>query len=230
MGCAPVGIDPHGHRRFLNEFYSGRFQALSPGAALEYNPTTNDMRICGTTASLVGVEDALKRGDALCLEMARSRARMLYGVLMSAGGIPLIYLGEERGDLNDYGYLDDPDKAGDARWVHRPAADWSQSVDDEPFYLMLRELTAARRTQPALAGTAIEVLQTPSPHLLAFRRQAQGRTLLVIANFSEQVIPIEGGLISSGSSFQGVRDVLSDRTIDRDTALAPYALHWCEQP
>ncbi len=223
-----VGIDPHGHRRFLNEFYSGRFPgSFARGVPFQYNPTTNDMRICGTTASLIGIEDAIKRDDAVCLDMALRRARMLYGVLMSAGGIPLIYMGEERGDLNDYAYLDDPDKAGDARWVHRPSVDWSRSVDEEPFYVMLRELIEARREQRALSGTDIEVLSTPSPHLLMFRRDADGDALTVIANFSEQVIPVSGGLVPAGASVSIGRDVLSGCLLDQQTQLAPYALHWC---
>ena len=40
---------------------------------------------------------------------------------MSTGGVPLLYLGDEVAQLNDYSYIDDPATAGDSRWVHRPA-------------------------------------------------------------------------------------------------------------
>ena len=40
------------------------------------------------------------------------------------GGIPLFYYGDELGTLNDNSYLQDPAKADDNRWTHRPKIDW----------------------------------------------------------------------------------------------------------
>ena len=48
----------------------------------------------------------------------------MFGITMFIGGIPLIYLGDEIGELNDYSYRDDPSKAADSRWVHRVKYDW----------------------------------------------------------------------------------------------------------
>ena len=45
----------------------------------------------------------------------------------------LIYLGDEVGTLNDYGYAADPALAGDSRWVHRPATDGGRhELRDDP--------------------------------------------------------------------------------------------------
>ena len=40
-------------------------------------------------------------------------------------GIPLVYMGDELGLDNDRSYLDDPEKADDSRWIHRPAMPWN---------------------------------------------------------------------------------------------------------
>ena len=67
----------------------------SPGA-FHFNTALRLMTcVFGTLASLVGVEDALAESSRF-LDMALRRARMMYGVIMSIGGIPLIYMGEVR--------------------------------------------------------------------------------------------------------------------------------------
>ena len=48
------------HRRFLNDFYTGRFPgSFARGLPFQENPKTGDARISGTCASLAGVEKAL---------------------------------------------------------------------------------------------------------------------------------------------------------------------------
>ncbi len=49
---------------------------------------------------------------------------LLYAFAFAHGGLPLIYMGDELGLLNDASYLGDPHKADDNRWMHRPAMDW----------------------------------------------------------------------------------------------------------
>ena len=110
------GIKGFDHRQFLNRFYVNRFAgSFARGVPFQDNPAIGDCRISGTAASLCGLE----QGDP----HAVARLLLLYGVALSSGGIPLIYLGDEIGALNDSSYVNDPGKAGDSRWVHRPARD-----------------------------------------------------------------------------------------------------------
>ena len=51
------------------------------------------------------------------MELALRRILLLYGVALSIGGIPLIYLGDELATLNDYSFRADPTKADDSRWA-----------------------------------------------------------------------------------------------------------------
>ena len=125
--AAELGIKGGDHRAFLNSFYLGDFPgSFSRGVSFQYNPDTGDRRICGTAASLAGIERAMQEGAGEELETAISRVLLLYGLAFCVGGIPLIYLGDELGVLNQYLYASDPAKAYDSRWVHRPA--WSEDL------------------------------------------------------------------------------------------------------
>ncbi|MCA9912923.1 MAG: alpha-amylase family protein, partial [Anaerolineae bacterium] len=122
-----IFINGYDHRQFLNNFYLGGFEgSFSVGLPFGYNPVNQDVRICGTAASLAGLEQAADKKDGLLLEYALRRLLLIHSVIISAGGIPLLYLGDEIGMMNDYGYRDDPQKARDNRWVHRPAYDWER--------------------------------------------------------------------------------------------------------
>ena len=122
--AARLGINGYDHRRFLNEFYRGRFPgSFARGLPFQENPKTGDTRISGTCASLAGLEKALVEEGPEEVELAIKRIRLLHFVIMTAGGVPLIYLGDEVATLNDYSYLERPDHKKDSRWVHRPAAD-----------------------------------------------------------------------------------------------------------
>jgi amylosucrase len=111
--AARLGVHGHDHRRFLNAFYTGRHPgSFADGVPFQENPRTGDCRVCGTTASLLGLAE--DPGSAV------DRVLLAHSVAMSTGGIPLLYLGDEVGQLNDPAWNEDPDHAGDARWVHRP--------------------------------------------------------------------------------------------------------------
>ena len=147
-----VGINPGDHRGFLNSFYTGRFPgSFARGLPFQENPSTGDVRISGTMASLIGIEEALSSQNPLHLMMALKRLQMLYGVLCSVGGIPLLFLGEELGLLNDYRFQEDPLRAEDSRWAHRPAMDWEHCPEEalrreaptDPLSLPVNALTVS---------------------------------------------------------------------------------------
>jgi amylosucrase len=56
-----AGYDPQQHRRFLIDYFTGRFSG-SPARGLPFgeNARTGDARISGSLASLVGLEAALE--------------------------------------------------------------------------------------------------------------------------------------------------------------------------
>ncbi|MDF0752977.1 hypothetical protein NLU14_22380, partial [Marinobacter sp. 71-i] len=86
--AATLGIDGYSHRRFLNDFYVGRFPGtFSRGVPFQENPKTGDARVTGTTASLAGIEAGDPGGE--------DRVILAHALALSTGGIPLLYLGDE---------------------------------------------------------------------------------------------------------------------------------------
>ncbi|MGP1394042.1 MAG: alpha-amylase family protein [Inquilinaceae bacterium] len=197
--CAEVGIDPTGHRAFLNTFYTGRFPgSFAAGLPFQENPRTGDCRICGTTASLAGLEKAVAAGDRYAIDLAVARILLLHGLILTVGGLPLIYLGDEVALENDYGFRADPVKAPDARWTHRRRTDWAaqEAVRADPsspggrVFAGLKRLIALRKDQPALAGREMDVLPLANGHVFAFRRSHEGPPLVILANMTERAQPV----------------------------------------
>jgi len=192
--AARLGINGYDHRRFLNEFYRGRFTgSFARGVPFQENPKTGDCRISGTCASLAGLEKALTEEGPEEIELAIKRILLLHFVVMTAGGVPLVYLGDEIATLNDYSYLQNPKHKNDSRWVHRPVADqerYSQRMDAGTVpgrvYENIRKLIELRKALPGLAGGKLEVIDTRNGSVLGFARLNQGENLLILANFSER--------------------------------------------
>ena len=201
--AAELGINGNDHRRFLNEFYRGRFAgSFARGLPFQENPATGDCRISGTCASLAGLEKALREEGPHEVELAIRRILLIHGVILMVGGIPLLYLGDEIGMLNDYGYRDDPAHERDSRWVHRPRADWERyarrndiATVEGRVYQGLQKLIALRKQQDAFSGGELEIVDTGSPHVLGFVRHHQHKQVVILANFSEHSQPISSRVV-----------------------------------
>jgi amylosucrase len=234
--AARLGINGHDHRRFLNAFYTGRFPgSFARGVPFGENPRTGDARISGTTASLAGLEAALRAGDTAALELALRRITLIHGIAIATGGIPLLYLGDELGQLNDYEYRRDPAHADDSRWVHRPTFDWDRADDRDDaetrvghLYRALRHLIALRQSHPVFAGTVTDIVDTGNDHVFGFVRRHGEDRLLLLANFTEQPQTVAANLIRLYGLAYTFRDLVADAPVDlaSDMALSPYQLVW----
>jgi amylosucrase len=236
--AALLGVKGYDHRQFLNQFYTGRFLgSFAAGLPFQENPKTGDCRISGTCASLAGLEKALRDGSAAEVELAIRRILLIHSIIISAGGIPLIYLGDEIGTLNDYSYRDDPAKANDSRWVHRPAMNWERagcrndgSSLEGRIYAGLRRLIQLRQTHPAFGAGALEVLETGSDHILAFRCTRGGDRLVVGANFSEHPQMLAGPYLRAAAAADQAIDLITGQSYAaaQDLELAPYQFVWLQ--
>ena len=233
-----LGIDPNGHRRFLNDFYTGNFPgSFATGMPFGYNPDTGDLRISGTLASLAGLEQALREKVPVLIEAAVQRINLLRSIMISAGGIPLIYIGDEWGMLNDYTYLSDPAKATDSRWVHRSRQRWQSRRDlTDPealewrFFNEIVKLIALRKQLPAMSNGAMEVIDTENPHLFGYIRAYGGQKLVIVNNFSEFLQTFPGAALNRAASDTRFIDRISGKPIpDGDNlVLGPYQFLWLE--
>ena len=235
-----VGIHGFHHRQFLNRFYTGQEEgSFAVGYPFQFNPKNLDMRISGTTASLAGLEKALAEDNPQAIELAIRRIVLIYSVVMSIGGIPLIYLGDEIGQLNDYGYRDDPGKASDSRWVHRPPMDWERAAQrHDPatipgrIFRSLSRLIEVRKQQPAFgAATRTEILSTGNPHLFAYLKAADPSRVLIVCNFSEEDQDIPFDRLPAFPP-DPCHDLVTGRTVEagKGATLGPYEFLWLSLP
>ncbi len=227
-----LNLDPAAHRRFLAQFYTGRYEGtFARGLPFQEDPQSGDARISGTAASLAGLEQALESSDAKEIELAIRRILLLHGVIFTIGGIPLVHLGDELGTLNDYGYRADPEKDGDTRWAHRPAFDWEraelrrdrESVPGRIYEGLLR-LVQIRQQNLAFTRAETEITDTGNDHVFGYFRHHAGQSVMVLANFSEH----EQTLAASHLRLLGLRktftDIVAGRTITatQKLVLEPY--------
>ncbi len=214
-----VGENPALHRKFLSEFYTGQFPgSFARGVYFQFDPTTGNGRISGTTASLAGLEQALENGDEAAIDLAIRRILLLHSLILARGGIPLIYMGDEIGLLNDDAYLEDPGKANDSRWLHRPRMDWpkaekrydSDSVEGRIFTGLL-QMIKVRKSSTALHNFALfQPMWTDNVHVIAFGRLRYDGKLLVVANFSESLQSVQGDLPQQAGIAGPVRNLLAE--------------------
>ena len=235
--AAAVGLVGHAHRTFLGDYYSRAYPGShARGGVFEENPATGDRRISGTFASLVGLELALETGDPVLLEMSVRRILLGHALIFGHGGVPLIYMGDEIGLLNDYSFLEEPDKRDDNRWMHRPRMDWEKATRrsqpgtvEHRIFSGLRALIEARKRTPHLhAAIPVRVLDPLHPHVFSLTRPHPLGHLLALHNFTEEERFASLNLPRS----QGIHEPF-DRISRKepeisgdDLRLAPYQVLW----
>jgi amylosucrase len=230
--AARLGIQAFDHRQFLNRFYVNRFPgSFARGVPFQDNPATGDCRISGTCASLCGLEQE----DPLAV----ARILLLHGIVLSAGGVPLLYLGDEVGTLNDFSYLQDPGKAGDSRWVHRPPRHperyshrFDARTDAGRVYTGLRRLIARRAALPEFAGGRLIGFRSKHPAVLGFTRPGANGGILVLANFGDRPSAVSPEVLSAlpDSAIDLVTGTRRD--LRSELTLAAYQMVWldCRAP
>jgi amylosucrase len=220
--AAAVGLGGFAHRSFLSDFYAGLFPgSFARGEVFQFNPLTGDRRISGTFASLAGLELALESGDEDAVTLAIERILLGFALMASFGGIPLLCMGDEIGLLNDPRYAEQPELAGDNRWLHRPFMDWKKAdrrrregTVEARIFSGVRRIVLARKATPHFhAHYASLVLDTGHPHLFAFVRPHPLGNLLALFNFSERPQSLPAGLLDEWRLPSPV-DALSGRAVE----------------
>ena len=185
------GIDEVAHKRYLNDWFTGKWPgSWARGELYNDDPRLGDARLCGTTASLCGIETEVSWEEKV---RAMDCDIMLHAWMFTQSGIPVLYSGDEVAKLNDYTYHDDPEKAADSRYLHRGHYDWSLSeLRHNPdcrqgkLFLSLMKLAEVRRSNPVFRSDAeVFPFYTGSDHVLGICRRYEGQTLVGLFNFSE---------------------------------------------
>ena len=196
------GAEEVPHKKFLNDYFTGLWPG-SPSRGELYNddPRRGDARLCGTTASLCGVEAALSRKNPEALQKALRLDIMLHAYMFTLSGIPVLYSGDEVGQLNDRSYHADPLKAGDSRYLHRGNMDWEKAaarVDpntpEGKLFSAFRKLETLRAQHVAFDGAArVRLVDLEDDHVLAIERSLHGEKLLAFFNFADEPVSVSPG-------------------------------------
>ena len=188
------GIEEVSHKRYLNDYLTGRWEGSDMRGEL-YNddPRLGDARLCGTTASLCGIEageyekDEIKTAKAIRLDI------LLHAFLLTQSGVPIIYSGDEIGQLNDYGYHQHPLKFDDSRYIHRGDFRWEEAeLRSDPLTRQGRIFSALRTLEKLRAASAVFdsqadtwIVETYNDHILGIGRYFEGEKLIALFNFSD---------------------------------------------
>ncbi len=228
------GMEEVSHKRYLNDYFLGNVEgSTSRGALYNDDPTSGDARFCATTASLCGIEKAGFEQDAAAMEQAVRFDLTLHAMMLIQTGIPMLYSGDEIAQVNDYSYLDDPNKAGDSRYIHRGKFRWDiaenihdLSTPEGQVFCGLNALNALRKTNPAFSAAAdVWTLDTGDDGLLAVGRYAGGQKIIGVFNFTGEektvTFPFDGGVF---------HDLMTDEAHTLEGLTVPaYGFYYMEQ-
>ena len=191
------GIAEAPHKKYLNDYFRGYVEGSDARGEL-YNddPVLQDARLCGTTASLCGLEAAGFEQNEEKTAQAIQRIEMLNAYLFIQSGIPVIYSGDEIGQVNDYSYKEseDYDRRSDSRYIHRghfrwdlePAKDKKGTVQNRIFASMKKMEELKFKYRPFDGEADVWTEETYDTALLCVCRKSGNEMVTGIFNFSNE--------------------------------------------
>lgn len=189
------GMDEAEHKYFLNRYFTGnREGSESRGELYNDDPVTRDARFCGTTASMCGVESAVYERDEEKLSNALRLDLMLHAYMFTQSGIPMLYSGDEIGQLNDYTYRENPEKREDSRYIHRGSFPWElaalnkkKGTLQERMFSGLEKLEEIRKSRKVFdSSTATYTYDVKDSAILGILRENEEERFIGLFNFADE--------------------------------------------
>lgn len=189
------GMEEPSHKRYLNDYFTGKIaDSISRGELYNDDPVTQDARFCGTTASMCGIEAAGFEGNAEKMQTAIQEDLMLHAYMLTQSGIPMLYSGDELGQVNDYSYKEDAEKVSDSRYLHRGIFQWiladkrkDLSTVQGQLFQMLNRLEQIRRQENVFSQEAeVYTYDVHNDSILGILREYKGERFIALFNFSER--------------------------------------------
>lgn len=209
-----LGKNPLQHRLYMLKYFCDEQGTFGRGKRFMQEPNGN-ARLSGSMASLCGLEKALEERNDFQINLALKKINLQHAIILSLGGIPMIYSGDEIASTNFYDYLKEDDKKHDNRWLHRPIMNWeiAENLDENPIqksvFENLQKMIALRKEIPAFTDSNdLEFIDSGNSHLLVFKKtDVSGKNVWVVANFSEYETEFPSWFIGLNKK---VKDILTE--------------------
>ncbi len=218
-----LGLDSLQHHLYILKHYCDGFNgSYALGQRFMTEHGTGKARISGSMSALCGLEKALKENNETEIKLAIKRINLQHAIILSLGGLPMIYSGDEVALPNNYEYLNDESKKYDNRWLHRSKMNWNLAENiasshsaEAQVYQKLKKLIAVRKQTPAFAdNNDLEYIDYVNTHLLVYKKTASnGDEVIVITNFSEFDTVFEKSIFT-GLTENKIYNLISESYID----------------
>ncbi len=229
-----LGFDPFYHKQFITKYMVGQFPgSFSRGELYQFNPATMDARNSGTMASMCGLEQGLEEHDDYKTELAVKRILLLNAMIISYTGIPMLYSGDEIGQLNYWDYKKDPHKKDDSRWLHRGPMDWKKakyrkdkSTVEGYLFSKIKQMIEIRKSSDLFSSTLpSESFDTWNKGVFAFNKKNR---MLVFGNFTEYQQTINPDCMGKYQMYGVMTDMIQGKKVNmnQDIILGPYEYLW----
>ena len=179
---------------------------------------------------MCGVESAGFEQNEEKMNWAIEKDVMLHAYMFTQSGLPVLYSGDEIGQVNDYSYKENPDTAQDSRYLHRSPFNWENAAlrtvpgtVQQEIWDGLKQMEELRRNEPCFGPDArVTTWDTLTPKVFAIRRTWEERELVCLANFSGECQ--QAHLPSLSGTYQ---DLFTGETFaPQAVPLAPYQYRW----
>lgn len=233
-----AGYSPFDHKQFVISYYTGEYaDSHATGDRFMYNPKTKDARITGSTASLLGLEKGINNAQEDIIERAIRKILLMHSGIMSFGGIPLVYYGDELASLNDYSFLSDDTKKNDNRWLNRPVIDWEKANNrkvegtiENIVFTSIQKMIKIRRSLKEFQGeNDFELVKNESDYIFSFLRKLDDSKTLVLMNMSNKTQYISQYIIEKTGFTSKIYDRYTEQDIEiinRKIEIKPYEFLW----
>ncbi|MEH2952244.1 alpha-amylase family protein [Candidatus Merdisoma sp. JLR.KK011] len=218
------------HKKYLNDYFTGKWPgSYAKGELYNDDPTSGDARLCGTTASLCGLERALEEENEEAAARSVRFIEMLHGYMLVQSGIPVIYSGDEIGQLNDNGYHNDPRKAEDSRYLHRGSFSWekaelrkTEGSYQKEIFDCIRKMEDLRAVHPVfLNQAAVWTADTYDAAILCVNRAYGEEKLTALFNFAGEE---RTAWINEEGMYVDL--ICGERMEGREVKLPAYGMRW----
>ena len=232
-----LGLDSLAHRLYILQYFCDGFNGSAAlGQRFMTEPETGKARISGSLAALCGLEKAVSENNGNEIYLAVKRINLQHAIILSLGGLPMIYSGDEIATPNNYDYLNDKSKKYDNRWLHRSPMNWevvaglsSSNFVPTQVYNQLKKLITIRKQTPAFSDdNDLQFLDCANSHLLVYKKtDQQGGIVYVIANFSEFDTVFEKDIFGT-NDYTELHDLITDSriAIHQSTFISAYDVLW----